>query len=111
MQMFYIFLCILGTVLPLLQFVPWLLAHGLDVPLLVQQASSSYISAFAWSDVLVSGAAVAVFVFAEGRRLAMRHHWLALCGLAIGPSLALPLFLLLREQRFAMMRQCSQSCS
>lgn len=104
MQALYIFLCIAGAVLPLSQFVPWLSAHGLDVPLLLLQATSSHISAFAWADVLISGIAVAVFIFAEGRRLAMRHWWLPLCCLAVGPSLALPLFLLLRERHLAGVR-------
>jgi hypothetical protein len=97
----YLLLCIAGTVLPLSQFVPWLSAHGLDVPLLVQQATSARIAAFAWSDVLVSGIAVATFVVAEGRRLAMPRLWLPLSCLAVGPSLALPLFLYLRERHRA----------
>lgn len=101
MRIIYMLLCIAGTVLPLSQFVPWLAAHGLDVPLLLQQATSSSIAAFAWSDVLVSGVAVAVFVVAESRRLAMRRMWLPLSCLAVGPSLALPLFLFLRERHLA----------
>ncbi|WP_039914226.1 DUF2834 domain-containing protein [Cellvibrio mixtus] len=100
MQIIYILLCIAGAVLPLSQFIPWFSAHGLNVPLLFQQATSSHIPAFAWADVLVSGIVVAIFVFAEGRRHAMRHLWLPLSCLAVGPSLALPLFLLLREKHF-----------
>lgn len=98
MQPIYLLLCLAGAALPLSQFVPWLAAHGLDLPLLLQQASASPIAAFAWADVLVSGIAVAVFVVVEGRRLAMPRWWLPLCCLAVGPSLALPLFLLLRER-------------
>jgi len=93
----YLLLCIAGTVLPLSQFVPWLSTHGLDLPLLVQQATSARIAAFAWSDVLVSGIAVAAFVVAEGRRLAMPRLWLPLSCLAVGP----PLFLYLRERHRA----------
>ncbi len=96
MQPIYLRLCLAGAALPLSQFVPWLAAHGLH--LLLQQASASHIAAFAWADVLVSGIAVAVFVVVEGRRLAMPRWWLPLCCLAVGPSLALPLFLLLRER-------------
>lgn len=98
MQIIYILLCTTGTALPLSQFVPWLAVHGLDVPLVLQQATSSHISAFAWSDVLISGLAVAAFVLAQGRKLAMRRLWLPLSSLMVGPSLALPLFLLLRER-------------
>ncbi|MGE6332729.1 DUF2834 domain-containing protein [Stenotrophomonas sp. NPDC077659] len=101
MQMFYLLLCIAGTALPLSSFVPWLATHGLDVPLLLQHAIATPVSAFAWSDVLVSGIAVAVFVVVEARRLAMRRSWLPLVCLAVGPSLALPLFLLQRERHLA----------
>lgn len=103
MQPIYLLLCLAGTALPLSQFVPWLAAHGLHLPLplLLQQASASHIAAFAWADVLVSGIAVAVFVVVEGGRLAIPRWWLPLCCLAVGPSLALPLFLLLRERHLA----------
>ncbi|MFN3417338.1 MAG: DUF2834 domain-containing protein [Caldimonas sp.] len=101
MQIIYILLCIAGAALPLSQFVPWLSAHGLNVPLLLQQATSSHIAAFAWADVLISGIVVAVLVLAEGRKLAMRRLWLPLSCLVVGPSLALPLFLFLRERHLA----------
>ena len=101
MQGLYIFLCLAGTVLPLSQFIPWLVAHGLDVPLLLLQATSSPVAAFAWSDVLISGITVALFIGVEGRRQGMRHWGWSLCALVVGPSLALPLFLLLRERHFA----------
>jgi len=103
-QVVYILLCVIGTVLPLSQFIPWLSVHGLDVPLLLLQATSSFIAAFAWSDVIISGITVAVFIVVEGRRLSMRNGWWSLCALAVGPSLALPLFLLLREKHLTAMR-------
>lgn len=101
MQPVYILLCIFGVILPLSQFVPWLSEQGLNVPLLLQQATSTHIAAFAWSDVLISGIAVVAFIITEGRRLAMRQLWLPLSCIVIGPSLALPLFLFLRERHLA----------
>lgn len=101
MQTIYIILCIAGTALPLSQFVPWLSVHGLNVPLLLQLAISSHIAAFAWADVVISGIVVAIFVLAESRKLAMRGSWAPLAGLMVGPSLALPLFLFLRERHLA----------
>lgn len=101
MQIIYALLCILGTVLPLAQFVPWLANHGLDISLWVQQAIATPISAFAWLDVLVCGVAVVLLVLTVGRRLAMRRPWVLLLALGVGPSLALPLFLLLRERHLA----------
>lgn len=104
MQVVYILCCIAGAALPLALFLPWLFAHGLDIPLLWQQATSTSIAAFAWADVAISGLVVAVFVVAEGCRLTMRRLWLPLSCLAVGPSLALPLFLLLRERHLAAAR-------
>lgn len=104
MQILYILLCVAGTALPLSQFVPWLYAHGLNVPLLLLQATSSNIAAFAWGDVLVSGIVVAAFVVVEGQKIAMRRLWLPLSCLMVGPSLALPLFLFLRERHLAAAR-------
>ncbi len=104
MQAIYLFFCLAGAALPLSQFIPWLAAHSLDVPLLLQQATADHIAAFAWADVLISGLVVIVFVIAEGRRLVIPRLWLPLSCLAVGPSLALPVFLLLRERHLAAAR-------
>lgn len=101
MQIIYAILCVIGTVLPLAQFVPWLADRGLDLRLLVQEAVATPIAAFAWSDVLVSAVVVVVFILVEGRRLAMRRLWTPLLAISVGPSLALPLFLFLRERHLA----------
>jgi len=105
MRFVYLLLCIAGTALPLAQFVPWISANGLNVPLLVQQATSSNIAAFAWADVLISGLATISLICAEGRRLGMRRLWLPLSGIVVGPSLAPPLFLLLRERHLVTARK------
>lgn len=94
----YLLLCLLGTILPLAAFLPWLREHGLNLPLLAVHAFATPIAAFAWLDVLVSAAATIVFVLWEGRRIAMPRPWLALLGLGVGVSLALPLFLWMRER-------------
>ncbi len=98
MQFAYAVLCVIGTVLPLAQFLPWLGDYGLDAPLFISLATANPISAFAWSDLLVSAVVVVIFVLVEGRRIGMRHVWASLLGLLVGISLALPLFLLLRER-------------
>jgi len=105
MRFVYLLLCIAGTALPLAQFVPWLSANGLNMPLLLQQATSSNIAAFAWADVLISGFTTIALICAEGHRLGMRRLWMPLSSIVIGPSLALPLFLYLRERHLAEMKE------
>jgi Terpene cyclase DEP1 len=95
----YLFLSILGVALPYSQFVPWVMDNGLPLGLLVHQLFANRISAFFGLDVLVSSVVLLVFMGLEGRRLRLRFRWLAIVGLcAVGVSLALPLFLYLRER-------------
>lgn len=99
MKWLYLVLAILGAILPLSQLAPFLMAHGLDVPLLFRQLFQTHASAFFGLDVIVSSVVLWLFVFREGRRLRMKNLWLyILCNLAVGVSLALPLFLFFRER-------------
>jgi hypothetical protein len=98
----YATLCILGTVLPYAQLLPFLRDHGLDVRLIVAQLFANRISSFFGLDVVVSTMVLWVFVAVEGRRLRMAHLWAPVAAsLTVGVSLALPLFLYLREHRLA----------
>ncbi|RMX00076.1 DUF2834 domain-containing protein [Allofranklinella schreckenbergeri] len=99
MQRLYLALCLIGTALPLAQFIPWLAEHGLHLSLMWQQIQADRLSAFVWADVVVSALALIAFVLVESRRIGLRHGPLALLGLAVGVSLALPLFLWLRQRR------------
>jgi hypothetical protein len=96
----YFCLAVLGLVLPYSQLVPFLQEHGLDLRLMAEQLFANRISGFFGLDVIVSAAVLWVFVWAEGRRLGMRRLWLPIVAmLTVGVSLALPLFLYLREVR------------
>ena len=102
MQWLYLVAAILGAILPLSQLIPFLAAYGLDIPLLFKQLFANHISAFFGLDVIVSSFVLWLFVFSEGRRRSMRNLWLyVLCNLAVGVSLALPLFLFFRERRLS----------
>ena len=95
----YLLLCILGAAIPYSQFVPWVMENGLHLRLLLQQLFANRISAFFGLDVLVSSLVLVVFMRVQGRLLRIRFRWLAIVGLcAVGVSLALPLFLYLRER-------------
>jgi len=96
----YIVLCIVGTILPYSQFIPFLREHGLDLRLFLEQLFSNRIGGFLGMDVIASSLALWVFVFAEGRRAGVRHLWAPIAAnLAVGVSLGLPLFLYMREAR------------
>ena len=102
MTLVYLVLCALGTALPLSQFLPWFFQHGLNVSLLFSKRSGSRISAGAWLDVVVSALVVLVFIVREGNQIGVQKLWVAIVGLfTVGPSLGLPLFLLLRENHLS----------
>jgi hypothetical protein len=95
----YLLLALVGTVLPYSALVPFLRRHGLDLRLLVEQLFANRISTFFALDVIVSSLVVILLVLVERRRLALRHWWAPLLAVfTVGVSLALPLFLWLRER-------------
>jgi len=100
MQWLYLVAAVLGTVLPLSQFLPFLVTYGFDIPLFFRQLFQNHISAFFGLDVIVSSLALWLFVFTEGQRRGMKSLWAYIvCNLVVGVSLALPLFLFFRERK------------
>lgn len=98
MKLFYLGMSVLGLLLPFSQFMPWLFEFGLDLPLLVSEASATPISAFAWLDVLVTAIVVIGFIIGDALRRSVSVLWLPILGtLLVGPSFGLPLYLYLRE--------------
>ena len=96
----YLVLCVVGVLLPYWQFVPWVAANGLHPPLFLQQLFANRIGGFFGMDVLVSSLVLVVFMRAESAKLGIRGQWWpVLALLTVGVSLALPLFLYLRELR------------
>ena len=96
----YLALCVLGTLLPLSAFLPFLRTHGLDLAEFLAQLFATPVSSFFGWDVIVSSAALWAFVLLEGRRLGMGALWAPIVGnVLVGVSLGLPLFLLMRELR------------
>jgi hypothetical protein len=98
MRFLYLVCAVLGTILPLSQFLPFLATHGLDLRVFFAQLFATPVSGFFGMDVIVSSVVLWLFVFSEGRRLRMRGLWIyVVCNLLVGVSLALPLFLRARE--------------
>src|ERR1044072_3988163 len=99
----FLMLAVVGCVLPLIFFVRFLVAEGLNVSSFLRQLFDNNVSTFFLMDVVVLAVTVLVFVFVEWRRKKMPRLWLYVaCTLLVGVSLALPLFLAIRErQRFS----------
>ena len=96
----YLGLCVIGTVLPHSQFVPFLRDHGLNLGAFVAQLFATHVGAFFGWDVIVSSVVLWVLVAVEGRRAGLGHLWAPIAAnVLVGVSLGLPLFLYMRELR------------
>lgn len=99
MARLYAALCVVGTLLPLWFLGSFVADEGFDPGAFVDQMTASDVSLFAWADVAVTGLAVIAFAVRERRR-GLEGWWLPVVATVfVGPSLGLPLLLLLRELR------------
>ena len=102
MKATYLVLCVLGIALPYWQFLPWVAANGLNLPLFFRELFANRIGGFFGMDVLVSAVTLLVFARSERARVAPAARWLTLVAvLTVGVSLGLPLLLYLRERESA----------
>ncbi len=96
MRLFYLLMTIVGAVVPITVFAPWVAVHGLDTQLFVRELFSNRVSAFFALDLLLS--AVLVIGMARRDRGVIRLWWLPIAvTTAVGVSAGLPLLLYLRE--------------
>jgi len=95
----YLALSVAGFLLPYSQLIPFLRDHGPDARLFVEQLFANRISAFFAWDVVVSSVVLWTLIAIEGRRAGVRRLWIPVAAnLLVGVSLALPLFLYMRER-------------
>lgn len=94
----YILLCIVGFGVPYYFFGRFVAEYGLNLSALVSQMFANPISAFFAADVIVSSVVLWGFMYQESRKRSIKGWWVCIvANLVVGVSLALPLFLLLRE--------------
>lgn len=95
----YLVGAIVGTLLPLSQFIRFLTHYGFDIPLFFEQLWATPISSFFGWDVIISVTVLFVFIAAEGQHLSLGErifcYFMSFC---VGCSSGLPLFLYLRER-------------
>jgi hypothetical protein len=98
----YLALAVIGAVVPYAKFIPWLMQHGLDLRLFVDELFSTRIGGFFGLDVLLSAVTLIAFIRREGARRKLRLLWVPIGATClIGVSCGLPLFLYLRERQLA----------
>jgi Terpene cyclase DEP1 len=100
----YLLLCVLGAILPLAQFVPWLMAHGLDPALFLRDLFANRVSGFFGMDVILSAMTLLLFIGLDAAPVPRPARVAAgIATLLVGVSLGLPLYLLLRHDGAARM--------
>lgn len=98
MKYIYLILCILGVALPYSQLMSIYNDYGLNFAEFISQPFATSIISFYSFDLMITGITAIVFIIYEGRRKQIKHLWLPIISVfAVGISLALPLFLLLRQ--------------
>lgn len=91
-------LAVIGALVPLAAFLPWLSTYGVDAPQFLADLFANPVSSFFGWDVIISATALTVFIIVQGRRDGVRPIWLPVAAtFLIGVSCGLPLFLAMRE--------------
>ncbi len=95
MKNLFLALAIIGTIVPMAAFAPWVSQHGMDIPLLVKEMMSTHISRFITLDLFCS--AMVVFLMSyRGMRKGITLAWLpVIATVVVGVSFGLPLYLFL----------------
>ena len=98
MKHIYLVLCLIGTVWPWVHFGPFFAANGIDFPLFISQMTINPVTKGLTVDICLSILAFWLWSFMDARRQGITLWWLIpLSTICVGLSLALPLYLLLKE--------------
>lgn len=99
MRLFYLAMCVIGTVVPWAFFGGFFAAHGLDLPLFLRSVFANGPAAGFSADVMLSIGVFWVWSFIDARETGTQPWWVVLpAGCFVGLSLALPLYLYLRTK-------------
>lgn len=100
MRLFYLVMMLVGTAVPWAFFGTFFLRSGLDLPGFVSELFATGPAAGFTADVLLSIVVFLVWSSTDAQRVGVRRWWLVIPATClVGLSLALPLYLYLRETR------------
>ena len=98
MRMFYGGAAVIGTAVPWLFFGSFFAANGLDIPAFLAGLVANGAAGGFSVDVLLSICVFWVWSWRDAKELGLNRWWLVLpAGFTVGLSLALPLYLWMRE--------------
>lgn len=94
----YLALAVIGTLVPWLFFGSFFAQHGLDIPLFAQSLFANGAAGGFSADVLIALPVFWLWSWRDAARHTVAHWWLIFpASFCVGLSLALPLYLYLRE--------------
>lgn len=98
MKKVYLLLLIIGAAIPLNYLVQFIMEFGFDFSIMVEQLLGNNITRFFTSGLLFSSICFLYFMYIESGKHKIYTWWICVIALfTIGLSLALPLFLYIRE--------------
>lgn len=86
-------LVVVGILVPYLVFIPFVVEHGLNVPLLIEQAGANRIATFAWLDVIASAVTLLVAAYSRQFVSLKQAGTVTVLTLIAGVSAGLPMLL------------------
>ncbi len=94
----YLALMIVGAAIPLNFFVQFIVKYGLDFNMIFSQLLNNNIVKFIASGIVLSSASFLFLMYIESKKHKIYTWWICVIALfTVGLSLALPLFLYIRE--------------
>ncbi len=94
----YLFLCIIGFILPYSQIIPLLIEGNFGIQFIINQLFINRVSTLFAFDLFVTATVFIIFALYEGVKLKIKHLWIPfIATILVGASLGFPLFLYLRE--------------
>lgn len=98
MKRFYLVAAIIGTLIPWFFFGQFISAEGVNLSLFLASLPANSVTSGATADLLISILIFWVWAYTDSRQRGIQYWWLTVvAGFTVGLSLALPLYLYMRE--------------
>ena len=98
MKYLYLFLALLGIILPYSQFVPWTMVNGMDLVKMGQAMFVNQIAAGIALDALLAAVVLIIYILVQQKKNPFKYFWVPIIGsFVFGLAFAFPFYLYLRE--------------